>query len=303
METVGADAIGYFTFINVLWVFVGLLFLVAVGGLFGKYVAPLIENAPAVLLEFLAYGFSGALVFGSPYYFGPIVSFIAAIVGLPLFAAAAAYRVAELGGDKFYGRVLLTVLIGFTAAAALAHNSQFIGGVSALFLMWLFGSWVFPLYEGFKSDTGQLVPSGFWGSAIVLVATAAVAIAFNPSWLYAFKPGIFWLAGLGCSGGLLVLSCRYYYGGSLSLSWIFWQLMAIGAGIAALFLGHTYHSLLGTTVLQEIGCTFLATYLIAKVTEIPWDLHYWPWLALFAALAAYTAVNFASKHPDYFLAF
>jgi len=298
-----ADVGGFFSFVNVIWVFVGVLFLIAAIGLFGQYIAPLIENTPPVVLEIAGYAVSGALVFGSPHYFGPIASFIMGIIGIPVFAVAAAYRAASFSSDDSWGRGLLVVLIGFTGAAALYHNSQFLGGLSAMLLMWLFGSWVFPLYEGFKDDSGQIVPSAFWGSSATLVGTAALALTLNPPWLYVFKPGVLWLAGLGCSSGLLILSCRYYYGGGVTLSWVFWQGMAVLAGVCALFLGHTYHSVLGTTVLQEIGATFLATFLAAKIIEIPWDLNYWPWLALCAAAGAYMAVNFASKHPDYFLAF
>lgn len=294
-QEAGADTAGYFTFINILWVFVGLIFLVAFGGLFGKYLVPLFEKLPIQAIEALAYASGVALTFITPHFLGPVASFICAIIGIPIFSIAIAARIAE------HWRVTLAIIICFTVVAAHVHSSCFFGGISVMFTLWLFGSWVFPLYE--DETGGHFVPSGFWASAAILAVAGSLSFTFNPEWFLVFKPGAFWLAGLVYAGGLTTLSCRYYYKGEVTAAWFFWQVIALASGVGALFLGHSYASFMGTTVLQEIGGSFLGLFLIQKVSEIPWNFDYWPWLALMAAFACYGAVSFASKHPEYFLAF
>jgi hypothetical protein len=297
-QETGADIVGYFTFLNILWVFVALIFLVAVIGLLGKYVLPLLAELPVQAIEAIAYATGVSLTFITPYYLGPIVSFICAIIGLPILCGAVAYRVAE------HWRVTLGLAVFLIGCAAHQHQSQFFGGVSVMVLLWLCGSWVFPFLSELTEGDVHFVPSGFWASAIILAVSGGLAFGVNPPWFLVFKPGAFWLAGLVYTGGLLTLSYRYYYKESIATPmWLLWQTVAVLSGVGAMFLGHTYASYMGTTVLQEIGGSFLSLYLIQKITEIPWNLEYWPWLALGAALACYGAVSFASKHPDYFLAF
>lgn len=297
-QEAGADAAGFFSFINIMWVFVGIVFLVAFIGLFGKYILPLIAELPVQVIEAGAYATGASLSFVTPHYWGPTASFIAAIIGLPILIIAIACRIAE------NWRLSLAVAVFLTGCAAHQHQSQFFGGVSVLFLLGLFGSWVVPFLDQFDSEPqGNVVPGGFWASAVILAVTGYLSFTSNPQWFLVFKPGAFWLAGLVYTGGLMTLSSRYYYKGEVTGAWLFWQVAALISGVGAMYLGHTYASYMGTTVLQEIGGTFLAMFLVSKISEIPWNLDYWPWLALGAALAGYGALTFASQHPDYFLAF
>jgi hypothetical protein len=118
-----------------------------------------------------------------------------------------------------------------------------------------------------------------------------------------FQYGVFWLAGLVFAGSLLALSCRHYYKKQNLANWLLWQVITITCGIFALYLGHVYAVELDSTVLQEIGGTFLAIYMIEKVVELPWDFKHWPWIALLIGVGGYYAVGFAASHPAYFLAF
>jgi hypothetical protein len=290
----------YLTFINVLWVFVGLILAVAVFGLFGKYVLPLIENLPPSVLEGGAYVVAFAGAFVAPNYFGPVASFIAALISIPIFAAAITYRLLDTSW-----RLILAACTVFIAAAAFLHVSAFFGAISVLCLLWLCGSCFMPLVEGFEVFSDRhYVPSAFWASFLLLGVSTHLGLTSNPEWLAVFKPGIYWVAGTIYAAGLLTLSCRYYYAESQSWpNWAFWQVMAVTSGIGALYLGHVYGAQLDSTVLQEIGGTFLAVYLIEKLCELPWSLKHWPWLALAVGVGGYFAVKFAAARPDYFLAF
>lgn len=297
-QEAGADSSGFFSFINILWVFVGLISLIAFIGLFGKYIAPLIEHLPPWLIEVGAYTASVCGAFVAPKFFGPTVSFIAALISIPVFSGAIAYRLGE------NWRITLANIIFFTACAAHLHQSAFFGGISVLVLLGLCGSWVFPfLDQVIPEEDGHVVPSGFWSSAAILGVAGYLSFTTNPEWFLVFKPGAFWLAGIVYTGGLMTLSNRFYYKGNITPGWLLWQIVAVASGVGALFLGHTYASYLGTTVLQEIGGSFLALYLISKIAEIPWNFDHWPWIAMGVALAGYFAVDFAAKHPQYFLGF
>ena len=288
----------YFSFINVLWVFVGLILLIAFLGLFGQYLWPLIELFPPELIELVAWIACLTAAFVSPSYWSPVPSFIAALISIPFFVGLTAGRV-----DSWrFGLAIVTVFIG---AAAVVHGSVFFGTISVATLMWVCGSCFVPFIEEFSLfHERQYVPSTLTTSGIMLSVTAGLGLTTNPEWLGLFQYGVFWLAGAAFAGSLLTLSCRYYYGPNQNwLNWFFWQVVAVSCGIGALYVGHVYAGQLDSTVLQEIGGTFLAIYLIEKVCELPWDFDHWPIIALIIGIGGYYAVDFAASHPAYFLAF
>lgn len=288
----------YVNFINVLWVFVALISVVAAVGLFMQYIAPLLEDLPAEMVEFGAYALSLGGMFVLPQFVSPALSFIAAIICAPVFAIAIACRFGE------WWRCTLATVAGVVAAAALVHGSGFLGGISVLLMLYLCGSWYFPLLGDLGLEDTEYVPSAFYASATMLIVTGVLSYWPSPDWLEVFQPGVYWLAGAVYTSGLLTLSSRYYYkNNDIGLRWVGWQIAAIVSGVFALYLGHVGAAQLGTTVLQEIGGTFLALYLIAKVIELPWEFKHWPWIALGSAVAAYQAVSFAASRPDYFLGF
>jgi hypothetical protein len=289
----------YFSFINVLWVFVGLILLVAFLGIFGQYLWPLLVLLPPELLELGAWVLCLIAAFVSPYHWSSEMAFIAAMISIPFFAGLAAWRIWETSW-----RVYLGVLVLFIGAAAITHSSVFFGTLTVLTFMGLCGSWFVPFIEEISIfHDRQYVPSALATSSIMLAATLGLSLTSNPNWLGVFQYGVFWLAGLVFAGSLLALSCRHYYKKQNLANWLLWQVITITCGIFALYLGHVYAVELDSTVLQEIGGTFLAIYMIEKVVELPWDFKHWPWIALLIGVGGYYAVGFAASHPAYFLAF
>jgi hypothetical protein len=122
-------------------------------------------------------------------------------------------------------------------------------------------------------------------------------------WIPVFQPGVFWLCGLVYAVSCLTLSCKYYNSATSPNSWggryLIMQLVAIASGFAAIYIGSVYQ----IGVLQEIGGTFLALYLLEKFFELPWNKDVWAWAALSLALVLYGAATFAEAHPQYFLGF
>ena len=292
----------YITFINVLWVFVGLVLTVALLGIFGIYLLPLFGGLPIEVWECLAYIGSIWAAFFSIGQVSETASFVVALISLPVFSIAAGGRTMNLTENW---RLALGVITTFIGAAAVVHSSTFFGAISVLTFMWLCGSWFIPFVSELSIfEKHQYVPSAFWSAAALLAATAGLGLTADPEWLAVFKPGVFWVAGVVYAGGLMTLSCRYYYGKSQSWpNWLFWQIVAVASGIGALYVGNVYGVQLDSTVLQEIGGTFLGIYMIQKVAEVPWNADYWPWIALVIGVGGYYAVSFAAAHPAYFLAF
>jgi hypothetical protein len=183
---------GYINFINVLWVFVGIISLIAFLGMFGKFIAPLIVNVPVEVLEIAAWIGCIWAGFYSPDPLSGTASFIAAMIALPIAVFMLAARFASWFEDLW--RVNLGLCAIYIAANALIHESMFFGGLSVLAILWLCGSWVVPFVETFDIyQKKEVVPSALASSALLLGATGVASFTVNPEWLGIFKPGIFGL--------------------------------------------------------------------------------------------------------------
>jgi hypothetical protein len=100
--------------------------------------------------------------------------------------------------------------------------------------------------------------------------------------------------------GLLVMSSKYYVfsgkGGGEG-QYLALQVLTIVSGVAAFYLGSTFHmgALLG------VGGTFFTIYLLEKYYEIPWGGVGWPLSFLGVAVFLYFLVGFAHTHSQYFI--
>lgn len=286
---------GYFDFIDVLWVFVGLTITVSVLGLAAVYLKPLLERLPREVLEGLGWAVSHAAIFGAAWVLDPVVAFIAALLGLALFLPLSAHRTYTRSLRPTF--FVWAVVIG---GAAVLHRSHFFGTLAVAALLGCLGCCFLPLLDGLFERRKEVVPTAFLASGLLLAGAAALGLTLDPPWFQVFEAATFWLAGAAFAGSLLTLSSRYYQG-DLRLPYFVWQLVAVAAGVLALYVGHVLTERLDSAVLQETGGTFLALFFIGKVSELPWKARHWPWIALGVGLGGYWAVRFASQYPQYFL--
>ncbi len=285
----------FFDFLDVLWVFVGLTITAGVLGLIGVHLAPLLKRLPPEVAEGLGWLASTAGAFGSPRVVAPTVAFVAATVGLVVLLPLVAYRT----WDRSH-RVTFLVWTAALGAAALLHGSQFFGTLAVLALLAGLGACVLPLLDDLFTGRRRFVPAAFATSGLLLAGAAGLGLTLDPPWFHLFQAGIFWLAGTTFASSLLALASRHYQG-RLGLQYLAWQLVAVGAGVAALYAGHVLQVRLDSAVLQELGGTFLAALFVEKLVDLPWRARHWPWIALGVGLGGFWAVRLASRYPEYFL--
>lgn len=286
----------YFDFLDVLWVFVGLTITVAVLGLVGVYLGPWLRRLPPEVLEGLGWVASPAATYAGPWVASPIVAFIAALLGLVVLLPLVAYR--TWGRTPRATFLVWTVALG---AAAVLHRSHLFGTLAVLALLACLGACVLPFVDGlFERRKHVAVPLA--ASGLLLLGGAALGLTLDPPWFQWFRSALFWLAGTTFASCLLTLSSRHYQE-RLGAEWLAWQVVSIGAGVVALYLGHVLEARLDSGALQETGGTFLALFFCEKLTDLPWRQRHWPWIALAVGLGGYQAVKFMSQHPTWFLGF
>jgi len=193
---------------------------------------------------------------------GPYIAFTGC-----LFLAGAIILSAHLRNvDPSELRFFTILFVVFTPMAIL-HDSSWIGflSVGALMGMLGFSMAVTPLCYaiGFKDEDS--VGIGTAAAFYVLIAFVLYRI-FLPTapYVHVFESGALFLGSFVGYLGLLIISSKWY---ETDRNYAFKQLMTIGAGIAALYIGTVF----GIGELQKIGGTFFALYLIEKVIEIPVD--------------------------------
>jgi hypothetical protein len=186
-------------------------------------------------------------------------------------------------------------------AAALLHRSHLFGTLAVLALLGCLGACVLPLVDELLPRRKH-VPGALVASGLLLLGGAALGLTLDPPWFALFRSAVFWLAGTTFASCLLTLGSRHYQG-RLGVEWLLWQVVSVGAGVVALYLGHVLELRLDSGALQETGGTFLALFFFQKLADLPWRARHWPWIALAVGLGGYGAVRFASQHPQFFLGF
>jgi hypothetical protein len=162
---------------------------------------------------------------------------------------------------------------------------------------------------GWQKD--KQVPKSTLSSLVLLLAYISIAlggIEVTES-MKLFENGCLFMGAFVYYLGLLVMSSKWYsYTDKMDpqtkkvrkewlTRYLVMQAVTIISGLAALYLGATFHmgALLG------IGGTFFVIYLLGKYYEIPWKGVGWAWSCLGVALALYFFVGFAGQHAEYFL--
>lgn len=155
------------------------------------------------------------------------------------------------------------------------------------------------------------VPKSTLSSLVLLLAYVCTVVSgiHVTENIKLFENGCLFMGAFVYYMGLLVMSSQFY---SISekidpqtkkvtkrwlTRYLILQAVTIISGLAALYLGSTFHigALLG------IGGTFFVIYLLAKYYELPWKGVGWAWSFLGVALALYFFVGFAGQHAEYFV--
>jgi len=119
-----------------------------------------------------------------------------------------------------------------------------------------------------------------------------------------FKPGAAFMGSFVYFLGLLIMSSKWYCednhrGGVLFGKYVLLQVLCVGSGIAALYLGSVW----GMGSLLGVGGTLFFLYVLEKYFEIPWKGMGWVWAMLLLSALLYVAVGQMKAYPEYFLFF
>lgn len=288
---------GYITFVNTMWVFAIIVGVTCFIYLFGRLIveiAGLFLAIPAWFYEFLLYAFSLTLILKGDY-FRPGVGQYVALTGCLAFAGAliiSGIRLKLSAPGSFF--LILTAVWGFVA---LLYSSSLIGFFAVIALMGALGFFVaiHPLVYviGFKDEdsVGRATAAAF----CLLAAFVALQIFGIPlAHLSVFQPGVLFMGSFVGFLGLLIASTRWY---PRRYPWPLFQLIAIAAGIGALYFGTVYQ----LPELAKIGGTFFALYLLEKFCEVPVEGRVgYACLGLIGSGAVYWFCLTVKNNPDFF---
>ncbi len=291
---------GAIDFLRVIMV-LGILAVVgAVAYLFRYYVERLLRiliSIPVVVYEIVFYAASlGSGIWGwlLP---EPMHGYIGLLACL-LFAGALGFSTSyhrHLAHVSLFSMILFLVW----APAAILFGSPFIGffAIGALLSAMGFNMIVTMVFDSirFREETAieRFTFSAFMLLAIFIVLRLAGALI--PA-LAVFEFGALFLGSFVGYAGLLILSSRWYGRNRRKAYWGF-QVVAIIAGVGALFFGSVFQ--IGE--LQKIGGTFFVLYCILKIIEIP--LRSQPAFAMLVAVTGTVTICFcwfALTHPELF---
>lgn len=291
---------GAIDFLRVIMV-LGILAVVgAVAYLFRYYVERLLRviiSIPVVVYELVFYTASlGSGVWGwlLP---EPMHGYIGLLACL-LFAGALGFSASyhrHLAHVSLFSMLLFLVW----TPAAILFGSSFIGffAIGALLSAMGFNMLVTMIFDSIRFHEETAIER-FTFSAFMLLAIFIVlrlAGALIPA-LAVFEFGALFLGSFVGYSGLLILSSRWYGRNRRKAYWGF-QIVAIIAGVGALFFGSVFQ--IGE--LQKIGGTFFVLYCILKIIEIP--LRSQPAFAMLVAVTGTVTICFcwfALTHPELF---
>jgi hypothetical protein len=305
---------GYFTFINIVLVFAGLLLAIALVWLGFQYLGPVLLRTPATFLELGAYALvllgllSGYLVpVLSIWFVVPACLLLIAALSLTRFLHfRAQQRPADVEGLRPGQGAIALHFTQFTAlvctlvwgAAAIYYQSYLLGFLTVLALEVFLGFSVFviPGVVGTGFVQEDVVPRATVASFLILAVYLVAALADGLSGPLAyFQYGALFVGAFGYYLGILILASRYY--NARRGNYLLMQGLTIVSGIAAFYIGATWD----IATLLGIGGTFFVLYLLQKYTELPWHRIGWAWSLLGIAVILYGAAYFAGKYPEYFL--
>ena len=296
---------GWFSFLRLIWLAVGVLLATALWWLAALYLVPLIKRLPPVVIELGLYLVCGAAIVAPRLWWSGGGVLALAFAGcLALLPLAGWSHHLHLQGWREVGALRIYAL-GFGlvwGATALLHSSSLIATLSLMALSLLTGSVIVPILGAAVFLEERFVP------AIMLVALTLLAgyagleitgqrVAHLEQALEVFKPGSLWIGTLVYFSGCLVLSSRRYQAGWARFSVN--QAVALGSGVLGLYVGSVFE----IDAIRESSGSFLAFYLGSKLVDLPWKRELWAWGCLVLALALWGAASFMEAHPQYFLGF
>ncbi|CAE7860292.1 unnamed protein product [Symbiodinium microadriaticum] len=312
---------GFFTFVNIIMTLAALMLTVAVVWLFGIHFLALILAVPAKIWEVISYGLCGGLILmGSRA--EPNLQMLWVLPGcFGLVGALALNRHNWWGykrsddhyhgywesykAEKYFTHFASAVLMVAWGATAIYFQSQLLGFMAVASAMTLIGfvCGMVPgiVWIGFEEDS--VIPRAtFAAFCMGAIYTLAHATGTTSEIFNTFKVGLSWWGYFVFYLGILIMASKWYcrdsYRSPINFGlYASMQLLVIGAGVAALYLGSVY----GIGLLLGIGGTFFGLYLMEKWFEIPWEGGGWAWALLGLSVFLYYFVVFAQKNPDYFL--
>lgn len=315
-------------FVNIIWVFAGLIIAISVTLIFSIYVWPLLRMIPIVVYELLAYIVAfGFILFAGQITDADTAQFAALpgnliLAGLLLFSYgyhierprqqqqdaaddsddAAPAPGEPAANDDALDRVwviyfgILTVVWG---ASAIAYDSQLIGVMTIYALLGLlyvsgFIIWVVTLFS-FRQD--ELIPMAVMlvslGGLLIYIAAEAADIA-GPYTV--FETGIYLLGGYGYFITLEVLSTSWFRSRSGGGFWR-WQAYSLVAGLAGMLVG----VLFAIDGLTEVAGTFLLIFSLTKYVELVNWREYTVWGLLGLGVLLYGCALLINRYPSLFL--
>ncbi len=287
---------GLITVVNVLWViaiFVGVLCGIY---LFGDFLVNIMRGVPVEVYEGLLYIFSiGLAMYGRLLEpgIGPYVGLTACL----LFAGGLSITMIAHKLNNFMVQFWAILFVTWSAVA-IVYQSQMIGFIAVGALMALLGFSVivmpFVVVLGFEDEDslGKATAAAF---AILLLYTASIVFNFQMSWAKVFQNGALFLGSFVGFLGLDIASTRWY--GRRNRNYALFQLIAILAGIFAIYVGSVY----GIGELQKIGGTFFVLFLLTKLSEIPVESRRgYAVLGLFSSALIYGFCVYVKSHPGVF---
>ena len=295
---------GWFSFLRLIWLTVGLLLVTALWWLASLYLVPLVKRLPPAVIEVALYLVCGAAIVAPRLWWsggGVLALAFAGCLGLLPLAAWTQHLHFDWKGPnavRFYALAFGVVW----GATALLHSSTLIATLSLISLSLLSGSVIVPILGAAVFLTERFVPAIMLVALTLLAGYAGLEITGHrvphlEEALEVFKPGSLWIGTLVYFTGFLVISSRRYEAGWLRFAVN--QGVAIGSGVLGLYVGSVFE----IDTIRESSGSFLAFYLGSKLLDLPWKKDLWAWGCLLLALGLWGAATFMEGHPQYFLGF
>jgi hypothetical protein len=225
------------------------------------------KDIPVIVYEVLVYAFGLTMVGGGRVWM-PEYGYYLGLFGCLILSGGVVisfYYHAPPSRKKDFSVFFLILTVIF-AAAALYYSSALIGGFAAFsFISTLSFEDALDNLSYFIGFEDENALSRITTASYVIIAGQIIlkVIGVQIPALQIFEPGMLYLGSLGGYTGMLI-SAGYWYSDRFAGNYLSRQIVAIIFGAGALVGG----LILGIPVLQKIGGTFFAFYLLEKLLEI-----------------------------------
>jgi hypothetical protein len=294
--------IGFFTFINVLWVFSVIMIVVSLVPLFGIYVLPRFSKLPKELVEIIlwimcfSYIIVGVRTKGTLGLFYALPGCIGIIPGF-LFTLFVHYPQRERNPKKAV-QVLSFFLTFVWGLTAISLESSILGFMTVVALETYFGfmfaSKPFCYVIGFTDD--ESIPRAM-GASFIMISFYVFRRSYLP-WLIYFEDGALFCGSFVHFLGWLIVTNKWYDRDGDIQTYIFRNVISVFCGLVCMYLGSVY-PVLG--YLQKISGTFFLLWIVEKFSELPIHKEGYAWSGLILGALIYGLSMFVHQHPQYFI--